>query len=97
MTRLRQVIDAAAVALAEAGVGSPRTDAELLAACAAGTDRGRLALADVGPEFCARYDGLVAQRAKRRAWTCWRRCKTPTKRFAPRPRRRWDNSAPRRA
>ena len=43
MTRLRQVIDAAAVALAEAGVGSPRTDAELLAAHAAGTDRGRLA------------------------------------------------------
>ena len=40
MTRLRQVIDAAAVALAEAGVGSPRTDAELLAAHAAGTDRG---------------------------------------------------------
>ena len=42
--RLRQVIDAAAAALAEAGVGSPRIDAELLAAHAAGTDRGRLAL-----------------------------------------------------
>jgi len=40
---IRQVIDAAAVALAEAGVGSPRTDAELLAAYAAATDRGRLA------------------------------------------------------
>ena len=65
MTRLRQVIDAAEVALAEAGVGSPRTDAELLAAHAAGTDRGRLAVADVGPEFIDRYDGLVAQRAKR--------------------------------
>ena len=49
MTTLRQVIDAAAVALAEAGVGSPRTDAELLAAHAAGTDRGRLALAEHGP------------------------------------------------
>ena len=51
MTRLRHAIDAAAVALAEAGVGSPRTDAELLAAHAAGTDRGRLAFADIGPEF----------------------------------------------
>jgi release factor glutamine methyltransferase len=65
MTRLRQVIDAAAVALAEAGVGSPRTDAELLAAHAAATDRGRLAFADTGPEFCERYDELVALRAKR--------------------------------
>jgi release factor glutamine methyltransferase len=65
MTRLRQVIDAAAVALAEAGVGSPRTDAELLAAHAAGTDRGRLVLADTGPDFRDRYDDLVAQRAQR--------------------------------
>jgi release factor glutamine methyltransferase len=65
MTRLRQVIDAAAVALAEAGVGSPRTDAELLAAHAAATDRGRLAFADTGPEFCERYEKLVARRAKR--------------------------------
>ncbi len=65
MTRLRQVIDAAAVALAEAGVGSPRVDAELLAAHAASTDRGRLALAEPGPEFCERYDELVARRAKR--------------------------------
>jgi release factor glutamine methyltransferase len=65
MTRLRQVIDAAAVALAEAGVGSPRTDAELLAAHAAGTDRGHLALADTGSDFYDRYDGLVAQRAQR--------------------------------
>ena len=65
MTRLRQVIDAAAVALAEAGVGSPRVDAELLAAHAASTDRGRLALAEPGPEFCERYDELVARRAER--------------------------------
>jgi release factor glutamine methyltransferase len=65
MTRLRQVIDAATVALAEAGVGSPRTDAELLAAHAAATDRGRLAFADTGPEFCERYDELVARRVKR--------------------------------
>ncbi len=65
MTRLRQVIDAAAVALAEAGVGSPRTDAELLAAHAAGTDRGRLALADAGPGFFDRYDDLIAARLRR--------------------------------
>ena len=65
MTTLRQVIDAAAVALAEAGVGSPRTDAELLAAHAAGTERGRLALANTGPEFFDRYDDLIAARLRR--------------------------------
>jgi release factor glutamine methyltransferase len=65
MTNIRQVIDAAAVVLAEAGVGSPRIDAELLAAHAAATDRGRLAFADSGPEFCERYGELVARRAKR--------------------------------
>jgi release factor glutamine methyltransferase len=65
MTKLRHAIDAAEAALAEAGVGSPRIDAELLAAHAAGTERGRLAFADPGPEFRDRYDGLVIQRAKR--------------------------------
>ena len=65
MTQLRQVIDTAAVKLAEAGVGSPRTDAELLAAHAAGTERGPRAFADAGPEFRDRYDVLVAARAKR--------------------------------
>jgi release factor glutamine methyltransferase len=65
MTQLRQVIDDAATALAEAGVGSPRTDAELLAAHVAGTERGRLTFADAGPEFRDRYDVLVAARAKR--------------------------------
>jgi release factor glutamine methyltransferase len=65
MTQIRHAIDAAEVALAEAGVGSPRTDAELLAAHAAGTERGMLAFADPGPEFRDRYDGLVVQRAKR--------------------------------
>jgi len=62
---LRQVIDAAEAALTEAGVGSPRADAELLAAHVAGIDRGRLAFADAGPDFRERYDGLVAKRAKR--------------------------------
>jgi release factor glutamine methyltransferase len=65
MTPLRPVIEAATVALAEAGVGSPRTDAELLAAHAACTDRGRLAFTEADPEFFQRYDELVAQRAKR--------------------------------
>src|SRR3984893_17943645 len=65
MTGLRRGIDAASVPLAEAGVGSPRTDAELLAAHAASTDRGRLAFADTGPEFSQRFDELVAKRAKR--------------------------------
>lgn len=65
MTQLRQVIDAAAVALAEAGVGSPRADAELLAAHAAGTDRGRLPLVDADPDVLDLYDGLIAQRVKR--------------------------------
>jgi release factor glutamine methyltransferase len=65
MTGLRHAIDAAEVALAEAGVGSPRTDAELLAAHAAATDRGRLAFADTEPGFHDRYDDLVAKRAQR--------------------------------
>jgi release factor glutamine methyltransferase len=65
MTRLRQVVDAAAATLAEAGVDSARTDAELLAAYAAGTDRGRLALAEVPGDFYGRYHDLITQRANR--------------------------------
>jgi release factor glutamine methyltransferase len=65
VTTLRQAIDAAAAALDEAGVGSPRVDAELLAAHVAGVDRGRLAVADVAPEFFERYDAIVAERLKR--------------------------------
>lgn len=70
MTALRQVIDAATAALAEAGVNSPRTDAMELAAHAAGTDRGRLALlvADrrpAEPEFLGRFDDLVSARMRR--------------------------------
>jgi release factor glutamine methyltransferase len=66
MNVLRQAIDAAAAALAEAGVGSPRADAELLAAHAAGVDRGRLAFFEAGPGFFELYDGLVAERIDRR-------------------------------
>ncbi|MFG1931332.1 peptide chain release factor N(5)-glutamine methyltransferase [Mycobacterium sp. NPDC048908] len=65
MTTIRQVIDAAEAALTEAGIGSPRVDAELLAAHVAGTGRGRLTFTDVGPDFQQRYDSLVAQRARR--------------------------------
>ena len=72
MTRLGRVpahaIDAAAAALAEAGVGSPRTDAELLAAHAAGTDRGRLAFADIGPDFVNATTGSC--RSARSGYRC---------------------------
>ncbi len=64
--RLRLEIEHAAAALAEAGVGSPRADAEELAAHAAGTSRGRLwVLDDVDDEFCVRYAELVAARSQR--------------------------------
>ncbi|CAA0121628.1 Release factor glutamine methyltransferase [Mycolicibacterium vanbaalenii] len=63
--RLHHAIDAATATLARAGVGSPRADAELLAAHVAGTDRGRLALVDPGPDFVEQYERLVARRADR--------------------------------
>ena len=64
--RLRLEIAQAAAALAEAGVGSPRADAEELAAHAAGPSRGRLwVLDDVDDEFCARFAELVAARSRR--------------------------------
>lgn len=65
MTTIRQAIGAAEAVLAAAGVGSPRIDAELLAAHAAGTDRGRLTITEASPEFFDRYDELVARRAER--------------------------------
>lgn len=65
MTRLSQMIDAAAAALAKAGVESPRVDAELLAAHATGTDRGRLTMIEAGPGFAERYGELIAHRASR--------------------------------
>ncbi|MGY4649402.1 peptide chain release factor N(5)-glutamine methyltransferase [Mycobacterium sp. URHB0021] len=65
MTTIRQAIDAAQAVLAAAGVGSPRIDAELLAAHAMGTDRGRLTITEASPEFFDRYDELVTQRAER--------------------------------
>jgi release factor glutamine methyltransferase len=64
--RLQREIEHAAAALADAGVGSPRADAEELAAYAAGTSRGRLSVLDeVDDDFCGRYADLVATRARR--------------------------------
>ena len=64
-TPLLRLIDAAAALLAEAGVAAPRVDAELLAAHALSTDRGRLRLVEAGPDFAGRYDELIARRAQR--------------------------------
>lgn len=65
-TRVREAIVTAAATLAEAGIDSARNDAELLAAHAAGTDRGRLALLDSpDPAFFDRLGAAVAARARR--------------------------------
>jgi release factor glutamine methyltransferase len=66
MKTLRAALATAADTLAQAGVGSPRTDAELLAAHVAGADRGRLALLDEpDQEFFERFSAAVQQRAQR--------------------------------
>ncbi|KDF01185.1 SAM-dependent methyltransferase [Mycolicibacterium aromaticivorans JS19b1 = JCM 16368] len=63
---LRQAIDVATAALARAGIGSPRIDAELLAAHLAGTDRGRLAtIAEPDADFFRRYDDIIDARRTR--------------------------------
>jgi len=62
---LHHAIDAATETLARAGVGSPRVDAELLAAHVAGTERGRLTLVEPDADFVARFEELVAKRAER--------------------------------
>lgn len=64
-SQLHDAIEGATQVLARAGVGSPRADAELLAAHVTGTDRGRLAMAEPGTDFAERYARLVAKRAKR--------------------------------
>lgn len=64
--RLRREIEHAAAALSEVGVASPLTDAEELAAYAAGTSRGRLSvLGEIDDDFCVRYADLIATRARR--------------------------------
>jgi release factor glutamine methyltransferase len=66
MTRVRKAIVAATATLASAGIDTARTDAELLAAHLAGTDRGRLGLLDTpDPGFFDRFDHAVAVRARR--------------------------------
>lgn len=62
---LRSVLAAATTELAEAGVGSPRNDAELLAAHVLGCRRGALSVADFDAAQARRYADLVAQRASR--------------------------------
>lgn len=62
---MRQSIDDAAAVLAAAGVGSPRVDAELLAAHVAGTERGRVAFVEPDAAFVARLRQLTARRAER--------------------------------
>jgi release factor glutamine methyltransferase len=57
---------AATARLAEAGVASPRVDAELLAAHVLGTGRGRLILIDtLRDDELDRFRGLVERRARR--------------------------------
>ena len=66
ITRLRQAIDTAAVALAQAGIDSARIDAELLAAHFAGVDRGRLSLTEpTDPGFFDCFEAAVRTRARR--------------------------------
>ena len=65
-TRLAPELAAATRRLADAGVASPRVDAELLAAHALGVARGRLLLIDaIRPGELARFRSLVADRARR--------------------------------
>ena len=64
--RLSPIVAAAAEELAEAGVASPRVDAELLAAHVLEVPRGRLALIEtLRPDQLHRYTTLVAERARR--------------------------------
>lgn len=64
--QLRPVLVEATDTLHAAGVPSPRTDAELLAAHVLGVDRSRLLLNPlIGPDRLADYRALVARRAQR--------------------------------
>ncbi len=66
MNRLRQAIDDATRTLTDAGVASPRVDAEELAAHVGGTCRGLLPILDaVGDEFFAQYAELITARSQR--------------------------------
>ncbi|MET9022913.1 peptide chain release factor N(5)-glutamine methyltransferase [Actinopolymorpha sp. NPDC004070] len=67
MTPVRKVLEPAARRLAEAGVASPRHDAEALLAHLLGVPRSRLAWSSIelGPDQERRYAELVARRAGR--------------------------------
>src|ERR1700712_2526799 len=65
MTRLRAAIDEATEALSAAGVGTPRVDAEYLAAHTAGVERGRLAFSEPDESFFDRYRHAIDARAQR--------------------------------
>lgn len=66
MTELRSALRTATARLTEAGVETPRVDAELLAAYALGVRRGRLPLIDtVPPEAAGLFAELVDRRAAR--------------------------------
>ncbi|MBU3705749.1 MAG: peptide chain release factor N(5)-glutamine methyltransferase [Mycobacterium sp.] len=66
MSMLREAITTATATLAEAGIDSARTDAELLAAHAAGSTRGRLALIDTADAAVLDwFANAVRQRAQR--------------------------------
>lgn len=73
-TRVRDALVLADALLADAGVPSPRVDAELLCAHAAGADRSAVTtasllgrtLADLGPGVADAFARLVAARAERR-------------------------------
>ncbi|MEH3138717.1 MAG: peptide chain release factor N(5)-glutamine methyltransferase [Mycobacterium kyogaense] len=62
---MRRLIDDAADQLAAAGVGSPRVDAELLAAHVAGAQRGMVGFTVPDADFAQRFAVLVARRAQR--------------------------------
>ncbi|WP_229071296.1 peptide chain release factor N(5)-glutamine methyltransferase [Actinoplanes sp. DH11] len=65
-TRLAPELAAATAVLADAGLASPRVDAELLAAHALGVSRGRLLIIDtMRAGELARFRALVAERARR--------------------------------
>jgi release factor glutamine methyltransferase len=64
--RLSPIVAAAADELAEAGVASPRADAELIAAHVLEVSRGRLALIEsLRPDQLRRFTALVGERARR--------------------------------
>ncbi|GAB3152580.1 peptide chain release factor N(5)-glutamine methyltransferase [Micromonospora sonneratiae] len=66
MLRPARVLARAAAALAEAGIGPARAEAELLAANVLGVSRGRLALAEpFSREQLDRFDRMVARRVGR--------------------------------